>query len=169
MSQMVTWESAGEPVQPAYCSSPNDLTMIGSAGVPCQSLASDSHFCISTMVCSENRKPVCAGGCHLTGAAGIQRPHVEDVNPLHLAQDLDTLETSGLLEIGGDGAGLGTLGEEVILILDLCMDKLAFIPISQKRCCRKSWVPRVMDGNIPENGFALAATLYLLLSSIQTN
>lgn len=118
--------------------------MIGSAGVPCQSLASDSNFCTSTMVCSENRKSVCAGGCYLTGAAGIQRPHVEDVNPLHLAQNLDTLETSGLLEIGGDGARLGTLGEEVVLILDLCIDKLAFIPIRQKRRCRKSCVPRVM-------------------------
>lgn len=50
----------------------------------------------------------------LTGTAGIERPHVEDVNPLHFPQNLNTLKTSGLLEIGGDGAGLGTLGEEVI-------------------------------------------------------
>ena len=34
VSQMVTWESAGQPVQPQYCSSPKDLTMIGLSNVP---------------------------------------------------------------------------------------------------------------------------------------
>ena len=34
VSQMVTWESAGYPVQPANCSSPADLTTIGLSSVP---------------------------------------------------------------------------------------------------------------------------------------
>lgn len=34
VSQMVTCESTGYPVQPAYCSSPNDLTIIGLSNVP---------------------------------------------------------------------------------------------------------------------------------------
>lgn len=34
VSQMTTWESTGKPVQPAYCSSPNDLTIMGLSSVP---------------------------------------------------------------------------------------------------------------------------------------
>jgi hypothetical protein len=68
----------------------------------------------------------------LTGTAGIERPHVEDVNPVHFPQNLNTLETSGLLEIGGDGAGLGTLGEKIILILYLCVDILAPFPFPKE-------------------------------------
>ena len=49
---------------------------------------------------------------------GIQGPHVEDVNTLHLAQDLQTLDTSGLLEVSGDGAGLGTGPDKVVDGLD---------------------------------------------------
>jgi hypothetical protein len=33
-SQIVTWESAGLPVHPQYCSSPIELTTIGSSRVP---------------------------------------------------------------------------------------------------------------------------------------
>lgn len=77
-------------------------------------------------------KIVCAGRIpSLTGTAGIQRPHVEDINPLHFPQNLNTLETSRLLEIGGDGTGLGTLGEEIILILDLCIS-ISTYPSSKK-------------------------------------
>jgi hypothetical protein len=36
VSQMTLWESAGKPVQPAYCSSPAERTMMGSARVPAQ-------------------------------------------------------------------------------------------------------------------------------------
>ena len=72
------------------------------------------------------------GWVFLTGTAGIKRPHVEDVNPLHFPQNLNTLETSGLLEIGGDGTGLGTLGEEVIWTLDLCVDILAPFPFPKE-------------------------------------
>ena len=49
----------------------------------------------------------------------IQRPHVEDVNSLHLSDKLETLETGGLLKVGRDGAGLRTGREEVLFGLDL--------------------------------------------------
>jgi hypothetical protein len=54
---------------------------------------------------------------------GIQRPHVEDIDTLHLAEDLQTLVTGGLLEVGGDSARLGTGAEQVIVGLDLCSIK----------------------------------------------
>ena len=57
-------------------------------------------------------------GTH-TLAGGIEGAHVEDVNTLHLSDELQTLETGGLVDVGGDGTGLGTGGEEVILNLDL--------------------------------------------------
>lgn len=34
VSQLTWWESAGKPVQPAYCSSPALLTMMGSSMEP---------------------------------------------------------------------------------------------------------------------------------------
>lgn len=34
LSQMTLWESAGQPVQPAYCSTPAERTMMGSWRVP---------------------------------------------------------------------------------------------------------------------------------------
>lgn len=66
-----------------------------------------------------------AGRSHQDGlfecalAAGIQRPHVEDVDALHLSENLETLNTGGLLEIGGDGTGGGTRTAEVIYGLDV--------------------------------------------------
>jgi hypothetical protein len=54
-----------------------------------------------------------------TEAAGVQRPHVEDVDSLHLSEDLETLKTGGLLGIGRNGTGLRTRGEKVGLVLDL--------------------------------------------------
>lgn len=56
--------------------------------------------------------------CH-TLAGGIKGTHVEDVNALHLSDEFQTLETGGLLEIGGNGTGLGTGSKEVVLDLDL--------------------------------------------------
>lgn len=56
---------------------------------------------------------------HGSLAAGVKRAHVEDVDALHLTQDLETLKTSSLLEVGRNGTGLGTRTEEVILSLDL--------------------------------------------------
>ena len=60
-----------------------------------------------------------------TQAAGIQRPHVEDVYALHLSENLQALETCGLFEIGGDGSGWSAGREEVVLVLDLCVLVLA--------------------------------------------
>jgi hypothetical protein len=96
--------------------------MIGSATVPVYNQHSIPSFAPLSSMYIVKIASACAGGFYLTGTAGIQRPHVEDINPLHLPQNLNTLETSRLLEIGGDGAGLGTLGEEIILALDLCID-----------------------------------------------
>lgn len=50
----------------------------------------------------------------------IQRLLVEGVETLHLTDELETVETGGLLDIGGDGAGFGTGGEEVVFSLDFC-------------------------------------------------
>lgn len=54
-----------------------------------------------------------------TLAGGIQRTHVEDVDALHLTDELETLETGSLDVVGRDGTGLGTGGDQVILGLDL--------------------------------------------------
>ena len=54
-----------------------------------------------------------------TNTAGIQWPHIENINTLHLSQNFETLETGGLFEIGGHGTGLRTRGEEVGLSVDL--------------------------------------------------
>lgn len=51
---------------------------------------------------------------------GIQRPHVERIIALHLAQQFQTLQTGRLFEIRRDGAGLGAGREQVVLSLDLC-------------------------------------------------
>lgn len=55
-----------------------------------------------------------------TDTASIQWPHVEDVDALHLSENFETLQTGGLLEIGGDGSGLRTRANKVGLGLDLC-------------------------------------------------
>lgn len=60
------------------------------------------------------------GVLHRALAAGIEGAHVENVDTLHLSEDFETLETSRLLEVGRDGAGLGTRSQQVVLSLDLC-------------------------------------------------
>lgn len=60
-----------------------------------------------------------SGPKKLTLAGGIQRAHVEDINALHLSDELQTLKTSGLDVVGGDGTGLGSRGNQIILDLDL--------------------------------------------------
>lgn len=57
---------------------------------------------------------------HGSLARGVEGGHVEDVDALHLSENLETLETGGLLEIGGDGTGLSTGTVEILLALDLC-------------------------------------------------
>lgn len=56
-----------------------------------------------------------------TSPRRVQRLHVEDVDALHLAQDLEALEARGLLEVRWDGAGRGARREEVGLAFDLCV------------------------------------------------
>jgi hypothetical protein len=56
----------------------------------------------------------------LTETAGVQWPHVEDVNALHLSEDFETLETGGLLGIGRNRTRLRTRWEKISLGFDLC-------------------------------------------------
>lgn len=63
------------------------------------------------------------GVLHGSLAAGVEGAHVENVDALHLSEDFETLETGGLLEVGGHGAGLGTRSAEVILGSDLWREK----------------------------------------------
>lgn len=51
----------------------------------------------------------------------VQRAHVEDINALHLSEDFQTLQTSGLLDIGRDGTSGSTGSDKVILGLDICV------------------------------------------------
>jgi hypothetical protein len=57
-----------------------------------------------------------------TETAGIQWPHVEDVDSLHLSEDLETLKTGGLFGVGGNGTGLRTRRKKVRVVLDLYID-----------------------------------------------
>ena len=58
-----------------------------------------------------------------TLARGIKGSHVEDINALHLSDKFQTLETSGVLDVDGDGTGLSTRGDEVVFGLDLCSER----------------------------------------------
>ena len=55
-----------------------------------------------------------------TFPAGVQRFHIEDVDALHFAEDFETLEAGGLVEVGGDGARFGAGREEVFFCSDFC-------------------------------------------------
>lgn len=55
-----------------------------------------------------------------TLAGGVQGTHVEDIDALHLSDELQTLETGGLAEVGRNGTGLGTGGNEIFLRVDFC-------------------------------------------------
>lgn len=61
------------------------------------------------------------GVLHGSFPRGIQGPHVEDVDTLHLSEDFQTLDTGGLLEVGGDGTGLSTGPNKVVDGLDVCI------------------------------------------------
>ena len=114
---MVTWESAGEPVHPAYCSSPKDLTMIGSAKVPKYT----QHVSVNTSRRHGRSSNAPVGSIVVfTGAGGIQWLHVEDINAVHLSENLKTLKTGGLLKIGWDRSNWGSWWEEIGIGLDLC-------------------------------------------------
>jgi hypothetical protein len=63
----------------------------------------------------------CVGLGLCTFPAGVEGRHVEDVDALHLSQDFEALQAGGLFEVGGDGAGRGAGGQEVVFIFDFCM------------------------------------------------
>jgi hypothetical protein len=53
----------------------------------------------------------------------IQRPHVKDVDALHLAEQLETLETRRLVHVRRHAAGLGAGAEQVPARLDVWGEK----------------------------------------------
>lgn len=77
---------------------------------------------------SHNIRPcICANGLFLplailasrTETAGVQWPHVEDIDALHLSEDFQTLQTGGLFGVGRNGTGLRTGGKQVSLARNL--------------------------------------------------
>ena len=40
---------------------------------------------------------------------------------MHFTDQFETIQTGGLVDVAGDGAGLGTRGEEVVFALDFCL------------------------------------------------
>lgn len=55
-----------------------------------------------------------------TSSRRVQRPHVENVDALHLSENFQTLETGGLFEVGRDSTGGGTGANQVLFGPDLC-------------------------------------------------
>ena len=53
---------------------------------------------------------------------GIQRFHIKHINPLHLAQYLQSLQPRSLLKVRGYGAGLCAGPIEVVKGFDFCID-----------------------------------------------
>ena len=92
-------------------------------------------------------------------ARGVQRPHVENVDALHLSEDLEALDTGGLLKVGGDGARGGAWADEVIDRLYVCGLSLvsfhllfcASIPLLIRSC---------VSGSIELRGLGLKKTAY---------
>jgi hypothetical protein len=71
-----------------------------------------------------------------TETAGVQWPHIEDVDTLHLSENFETLKTGRLLGIRGNGTGLGTGWEKVGLGLDLCDRDLLANDVGRDSCSR---------------------------------
>lgn len=57
----------------------------------------------------------------------MERRHVKDINALHLSEDFQSFQTSGLFEIGGDGSRFGARRKEIFLRLDLCNVHISMI------------------------------------------
>ena len=51
----------------------------------------------------------------------IQRPHIKHINPLHLPQNLQSLQPRRLLKIGRDSTWQRTGGDEVFGRFDFCL------------------------------------------------
>lgn len=66
-------------------------------------------------------------------ARGVEGRHVEEVLALELGEQLETLETGGLLEVGGCGAVGGTGPDKVVDRPDLCIPPVSFLsqPVSK--------------------------------------
>lgn len=114
--QRTLCESAGKPVQPTYCSLPAELTVMGSSIVP----AFHQHH-ITPLVAQTRASSfflIFPGAASRTETAGVQWPHVEDIDTLHLSENFETLKTGRLLGIGRNGTGLRTRGQKVLLGLD---------------------------------------------------
>jgi len=58
------------------------------------------------------------GGMARTLPTSIQRLHVKHIDPLHLPQDLESLQTSTLIQIRRNGTWLGAGREEVFFCSD---------------------------------------------------
>jgi hypothetical protein len=58
-----------------------------------------------------------------TLARHLERLHVKNVDALHLSEKLQALNTRGLFQFGGDGAGRGARTEEIVGSLDLCLKR----------------------------------------------
>ena len=93
---------------PAHAGSPSLVTTLA------QRSADKRNFIYYSKGFRRSRSEFC------TFPTSIQRFHVEDVNALHFTEDFETLETGGLVDVGGDGTGLGSGGEEVFFCLDVC-------------------------------------------------
>jgi hypothetical protein len=75
-----------------------------------------------------------------TLAASVQRPHVENINTLHLSEDLETLQSSRLLEVGRNGSGSGAGSEQVFLAADLYSPKSSISsPLPVRRVGLVGW------------------------------
>ena len=126
--------------KPTYAE-PDDVVGVGrdtgAAGVLLVTRGPDEHG-VRDGSCTPFRdqlsSPLSSSGSP-TQARGIQRPHVEDINTLHLAEDFETLQTSGLLEVGRHAAGGGTGTPKVVDVLNLCThDKSVPIVSSLSPC-----------------------------------
>jgi hypothetical protein len=81
--------------------------------------SADSGFCVRRV-----RRRVTEGGItrglSSTFSCGVQRLHIEDVNTLHLSQNLKTLQAGGLIQVRGNSTDRCAGGEQVVFRLDLC-------------------------------------------------
>lgn len=83
-----------------------------------------------------------------TLATGVQWPHVKNIHALHLAQDLQPLQTRRLLNVGGNCAGRGARREEIGLGRDLCKAQ-SISPLLRPPALPREWG----KAHAPSNGF----------------
>ena len=59
-------------------------------------------------------------GLDHTETGSVKRLHVKNVDPLHFSENLQSFETGGLFEVGGDGARFGARADQVLRVADFC-------------------------------------------------